>query len=55
MTKVHVEWYDDIKVKSENYGIWLTVPNEEAELDPYEARELVKALEKHIAKVEEVK
>lgn len=56
MTKIKVEDYSDIKVKVHDDGwsslIHLTVQGEFVELDTTEARELVKALKKHIKKAE---
>lgn len=56
MTKIEVEDYSDIRVKSYDDGwsglIHLTVQGEFVELDTGEARELVKALKKHIKKAE---
>lgn len=58
MTTVKVEDYSDIKVRSWRSGflprgmVYLTVQGEEIDLYPDEARELVKALKKHIKKAE---
>lgn len=61
MTKIEVEEYSDIRVTSwfDPSGrrpgspvLTMTVQAEEVELYPDEARELVKALKKHIKKAE---
>lgn len=55
MTKIEIEDYSHIKVTSENFwggSVELTVQGETVEMWPREARELVKALKKHIKKAE---
>lgn len=60
MTKIEVEEHSDVKVTSwrDTSGlgdasvVYLTVQGEEVALYPDEARELVKALKKHIKKAE---
>lgn len=55
MTKIEIDGYSDIKVRSDEHfsgGIYLNVHGGEVELYLDEARELVKALKKHIKKAE---